>query len=186
MAHTSRQPTAVWSPPGSRRTPQHLSLPQMGATKKAIEFLRSLGHEREIGMTVEDFDVMIDIWIEAGICTVGFVSEQIEDYKSKPKRPVKETEPGYYVKDNQYYVVVMNKAGTRTYAKRLIPNGHRWSWEYEAGAVRTLGHLTPLSVEEAAKWGHLHGRCIICCRPLTDPESVKNGIGPTCSKRLKR
>jgi hypothetical protein len=157
------------------------------ATEKQINYLRSLGHEREVGMTVEDFDVMLDVWIEAGICTKGFISEQIGAYKEFPKRAVKETEPGYYTKDGKYYVVVMNKAGTHTYAKELtaLPNG-KVSWEYRPGAVKALGDLTPLSVEEAAKWGHLNGKCIVCCRPLTDPKSVTDGIGPVCAKRLKR
>lgn len=29
----------------------------------------------------------------------------------------------------------------------------------------------------------LEGRCVICNRPLTDPESIRSGIGPTCAKR---
>lgn len=157
------------------------------ATEKQINFLRLLGHEREIGMTVEDFDTMLSIWIDADLCTKGFVSERIGEYQNQPKRAVKETEPGYYTKDGKYYVVVLNKAKTHTYAKELIefPNG-KVSWEYKAGAVRQLGDLAPLSVEEAAKWGHLHGKCIICCRPLTDPKSVTDGIGPVCAKKLKR
>ena len=156
-----------------------LKNPDGPATEKAVGYLRNLGHERECGMSVEDFDTMLDVWVEAGIATAGFVSEQIGQYKEMPKRPVKETEPGYYAKDGQYYVVVLNKAGTHTYAKRLIVAEGKVSWEYEQGAVRALGALTPLTVEEAAKWGHLHGKCIICCRPRTDPASVKNGIGPT-------
>lgn len=29
----------------------------------------------------------------------------------------------------------------------------------------------------------LEGRCVICNRPLTDPESIRAGIGPTCAAR---
>lgn len=160
--------------------------PEGRATEKQIEYLRVLGHEREVGMTVEDFDIMLDVWIEAGICTKGFISEQITEYKDKPKRPKPVTAPGYYAKEGQYYVVVMNKAKTHTYAKRLVTSGTKVSWEYEPGAVGALGTLTPLSIEEAAAWGHLHGHCIICCRPLTDSKSVMNGIGPVCAKKLVR
>ena len=160
--------------------------PDGKATDKAIEYLRNLGREREIGMSVEDFDVMLGIWLEADLCTAGFVSDQINEYKDKPKRPVKQVEPGYYTKDHQYYVVVLNKAGNATYAKRLVVSDGKASWEYEKGAVRTLGDLHPLSVTEAATWGHLHGKCIICCRPLTDAKSVMGGIGPVCKKKLER
>lgn len=159
--------------------------PEEPATERAIGYLRNLGHEREVGMSIEDFDIMLDVWIEAKITTAGFVSDQINEYKDRPKRPVKETEPGYYAKDGHYYAVVLNKAKTHTYAKELIVTEGKASWEYKPGAVRALGALTPLTIEEAAKWGHLHGHCIVCCRPLTDPASVTNGIGPVCAKRLK-
>jgi Family of unknown function (DUF6011) len=156
------------------------------ASDAALAYFRVLGHERECGMTPEDFDTMLSIWREGGIATAGFISEQIDEYKALPKRPVKSVEPGYYVKDGNYYVVVKTKDGQRTYAKQLIPTATGMTWEYKKGAVAALGALTPLTVEEAAKWGHLHGRCIICCRPLTDPTSVKAGIGPICAKRLKK
>jgi hypothetical protein len=161
--------------------------PDAPATDKQMGYLRSLGHEHAIGMTVEDFDIMLDVWRDAGLCTKGFVSEKIGEYKSFPKRPVKETEPGYYTKDGKYYVVVLNKAKTHSYAKELTTSpGGKWTWEYVPGAVRKLGDLEPLTLEEAAKWGHLNGKCIICMRPLTDPKSVTDGIGPVCAKKVKR
>jgi hypothetical protein len=157
------------------------------ATEKQMGYLRVLGHEYDIGMTIEDFDIMLDVWRDAGLCTKGFVSTKIGEYKTFPKRAVKETEPGYYTKDGQYYVVVMNKAKSHTYAKQLTesPTG-KVTWEYIPGAVRRLGDLEPLTLEEAAKWGHLSGKCIVCCRPLTDPKSVTDGIGPVCAKKVKR
>jgi len=30
---------------------------------------------------------------------------------------------------------------------------------------------------------HLEGRCVVCNRKLTDPESIQLGIGPTCGGR---
>ena len=178
-AHSRYRRTTTDHTPGNAPVVKNPTAP---ATEKAIGFLRSLGHDRQCGMSVEDFDVMLDIWIEAGITTAGFVSEQINDYKSMPKRAVKSVEPGYYTLDGQYYVVVKTKDGERTYAKRLVGT----SWEYEKGAVMSLSSLTPLSVEEASAWGHLHGKCIVCMRPLTDPKSVTNGIGPVCAKKLVR
>ena len=110
--------------------------------------------------------------------------------------------PGYYVTaDDQYVVVVENKTKTATYAKRLVVvepdcggcangepcgSGCRFtaSWEYAPGVAATLAGLEPLTVEQAASFGHLHGVCMICCRALTDPESVQRGIGPVCIKRV--
>lgn len=109
-----------------------------------------------------------------------------------PAAEPKDAAPGYYVTaDDTLYVVVENKAHTHTYAKRLVitqgPARSTARWEYEAGAGRALAASDhePLSVEKAASLGHLHGFCVICCRPLTDPESVTRGIGPVCASRLR-
>lgn len=37
---------------------------------------------------------------------------------------------------------------------------------------------------EAVRYGRLFGGCSICCRKLTDPESVERGIGPICAERF--
>lgn len=106
----------------------------------------------------------------------------------KPKAP--QAAPGYYVGEHGEFVnVVMNKAGTNTYAKVLNvtkEKGQRAKarWTYAPGVGAEVAHLTPLSLEEAKKFGHLNGVCIICCRALTDPESVEAGIGPVCAKKI--
>jgi hypothetical protein len=159
------------------------------ATQKQMDYITSLGHQREIGMTPAEFDVMIGALKEAGACTKGWVSERIEEYTSLPKREVaavKAAEPGYYTLDGDFYVVVKTKDGARTYAKKLVSEGRTHKWEYAPGMGRRMASMTPLSLDEAAKFGHLHGKCLICLRALVDPESVKAGIGPTCAKKVKK
>lgn len=102
-------------------------------------------------------------------------------------QPRQDAEPGYYVTpDKTYIVVVPNRAGTHTYAKRLVINDNRARWDYAPG----LGHkiasdgMVPVTLAEAAAWGHMHGICFVCCRQLTDPQSVADGIGPVCKKRI--
>lgn len=97
--------------------------------------------------------------------------------------------PGYYVSGQKYLVVVSNRAGTATYAKELQVTkepGRRAKarWVYAPGEGRNVAHLTPMTLEQAAKFGHLHGVCFVCCRALTDPESVKRGIGPVCATKF--
>ena len=36
----------------------------------------------------------------------------------------------------------------------------------------------------AVEYGHMTGQCSICSRPLSNPESVKLGIGPVCRQRF--
>lgn len=95
-------------------------------------------------------------------------------------------EPGYYVQDGTVFVVVANRAGTSTYAKRLTITSGRGHWQYAAGASRVLAAagMVPLTVAEAARLGKLHGVCVVCGRALVDPASVNAGIGPVCSRRL--
>jgi Family of unknown function (DUF6011) len=169
--------------------------PTQPATEAQIDFLKKLGQSHDVGMDAEQWAGAVDIWVKAGVMTKGFASEQIEEAKARPKRfkPLTTAvEPGYYSTTGsdggkQYFVVVKTKDGERTYAKRLVKSGaNHWSWEYERGAVAALQGLTPLTIDQASEWGALHGHCIICCKPLTDPESVKRGVGPVCAKRIKK
>lgn len=106
------------------------------------------------------------------------------------KKDMPKAQPGYYIgQHGQYLHVVPNKKGDRTYAKVLDvqkKEGQRAKakWTYAPGEAALVAHLTPLSLEEATKFGHLNGVCIVCCRALTDPESVKAGIGPVCAKKF--
>jgi len=56
------------------------------------------------------------------------------------------------------------------------------SFEYAAGALRDI--VRPLTLEEAAAFGHETGRCCVCARELTDPASIAAGIGPVCAGRF--
>lgn len=155
------------------------------ATARQIDYLQALMKDRDSGIDPSDVDVIVAAWIEGGILTKGFVSEKIDEYKALPNRARKLAEPGYYMHNGIMYCVVENKAKTGTYAKALIVNGSgRWSWEYEKGKVLFLADLVPLTIEEAAAFGKLHGQCAVCLRPLVDPKSVEAGIGPHCAKKL--
>lgn len=99
-------------------------------------------------------------------------------------------EPGYYVQGTDLVCVVLNREQTRTYAKRLVVgtrDGRKHvSWEYAPGVGATLAGMRPMTVEDAAAFGHLHGFCFRCCKPLTDPTSVRQGYGPVCIKKIGR
>lgn len=46
-------------------------------------------------------------------------------------------------------------------------------------AIRSQG-----VIECLARYGHALGKCGICSRPLTNPESIERGIGPVCFEGL--
>lgn len=99
-------------------------------------------------------------------------------------------EPGYYTVDGQVFVIVKAKDSDHHYAKKLthvlpMGGGHYGRWVYVKGAMKTIAqHGVKITLEDAAKFGHLHGFCIVCGKTLTDPKSVQAGIGPICAKKF--
>jgi hypothetical protein len=172
-------------------------MPQALATPKQVDYLLALvkqvahlcelvdpdnGPEAALATYEAGEDLALDPTL-----TRKEASAAIEDYKCrigylKAKRAVvaPHTEPGFYVHDDDVYVVIQNKAKTNVYAKRM--NLAYGRWEYAPGAAARLTER--LTVEQAAALGHLHGRCVLCGAELSDPESVQRGIGPVCAKRL--
>lgn len=119
------------------------------------------------------------------------ISTLIAARDAQPKPERKDAAPGYYISSTagDFLVVVSNRAGTHTYAKRLelskTADGRtKARWVYAPGAGFKVADLNPMTLTEAAKFGHLHGVCFVCCKRLTDPESVKRGIGPVCAKKF--
>ncbi len=71
------------------------------------------------------------------------------------------------------------------YAGKISPTGvfsaaHTATPEHCDEIVRVA--RDPLAA--AVKHGHESGHCAICSRALSDPESVKRGIGPICAERF--
>jgi hypothetical protein len=164
------------------------------ATPKQIDFLKSLLNDRALDFNPDTAipDVLTkavaSYWIDLCLrlpykCSkcgqpkngrfcdsckgVGTAGQDVED--------------GYYADGEEIAVVKMNRDGTRKYAMRFVEG----SWAYEPGLISKVakgwGRLT---VEQAAEYGKLYGRCMICGRTLTDPESIERGIGPICAGKL--
>jgi len=88
-------------------------------------------------------------------------------------------EPGMYrTEDDRIVKVKMNRAKTSVYGS--VHDGDEWV--YTPGITREK--LIRLTVEEAAAYGKLYGQCIVCCRELTNPESIERGIGPICINKI--
>ena len=109
-----------------------------------------------------------------------------------PAATLQVAELGYYKFGGEFYTVCQNRAKTRSYAKvfSLVPwrdedgEEHAAVWKYVRGMVTTLRPEHKVTIQEAKDFGHLHGRCLICARVLSDPKSVEQGIGPICITRL--
>lgn len=95
-----------------------------------------------------------------------------------------EAKVGYYIQGERIFHVRWNKAQTHTYAEELIRAGGKASWRYQRGMGAELASMPPLSIKEAARLGKRWGICVVCGRHLSNPESVKAGIGPICAGKL--
>ena len=161
------------------------------ATEKQVDYLTGLMKGRECDVDPNEVDLIVTTWVDSGVLTKAYASTLIEQYRALPKRARRRLAPGYYTTHDgdttTLYTVVENKAGTGTYLKKLLkdPETNRWSWNYSPTRVVSHDDLVPLTTAEAATFGHLHGFCFRCLRPLTSPASVTLGYGPHCAKVLK-
>ena len=147
------------------------------ATEKQIRYLEALRASKDI-------DTMGPIPADL---TVGKASEAIEWLKARPyavkAEPVivRPTEPGMYAATadtTRIFRVKQAKVSRKLYAVELIDG----AWEFTSWTnVPELSRMTP---EQARFYGRQTGRCVICQRELTDPQSVVAGIGPVCAGRL--
>jgi hypothetical protein len=81
--------------------------------------------------------------------TSAAASAIIDALIAAPFQEGREPSPvGFYVRDRKMYQVVANKAGTSTYAKRLVVRAGRGAWEYDPEAGRAFGPK-PLTAKRA-------------------------------------
>lgn len=157
-----------------------------GASTKQQSFVERLLNEKDLAGS--PYEGWTPNWDNA---TVKSTSAVIKYLLTLPNKQNEEALPGYYVAadDGTMIVVVANRAGTHTYAKRLVLSTHEdgrktAAWEYAPGVGRTLAGLAPLTAQEAAEFGHLHGICVRCAKTLSDPVSALVGYGQTCAKHM--
>lgn len=124
-----------------------------------------------------------------GASTVAHQPVQ-ETTSQSPKASVAAPE-GFYLKDGEYYKVVLNRAGTRKYARILelveVDGKVKPHWVYNPAAKGMVYQLTEtdrITKEQAKAFGDLHHHCMCCGKELTVPLSVERGVGPVCWKRL--
>lgn len=81
-------------------------------------------------------------------------------------------------------LVIDTPAETNDYGKVTAPaKGH---FEYDRGAIGRLRPEWKMSVDDAKGFGKLYGMCCVCAADLTDDQSIAEGIGPVCGKRMTK
>lgn len=176
--------------------------PGAPATDRQLDYIRALKDGRVID---DKWRARIERDLAAGLTKLA--ASKIIDWLLKQERqavsvslapsavpattaPVAIPGVGHYEHNGTLYAVVDRKRGRRTIRSLrqlfLNPDGS-WSWRAASVAWRTLVPVwQPLTLDQAAAFGHATGTCLVCARTLTDPESVARGIGPVCAARFGR
>lgn len=87
----------------------------------------------------------------------------------------------YQTPDGEIYRVQPSRETGNLYAKHMLVGG---GFEYERGAISRLRPADKMTLAQAKAWGMATGVCCVCGAFLTDQNSVDEGIGPVCAKKL--
>lgn len=80
-----------------------------------------------------------------------------------------------------YYQVVTSESGHR-YAKKF--DRYSNTYQYSPGGIRVVSAKgRKITLSEAMEFGKAVGKCVCCGRTLTNPDSIKAGIGPICASK---
>lgn len=155
------------------------------ASEKQIAFIKKLLAEKDLAMIPELALAIQDSLESDRPLPIQAASAAIDSLLPLPKLPVAHEDgnavgPGYYFVEGLIYQVVAAKSSGNLYAKVFSESGY----EYSPGAMRLMASAQRLTLEQAAEAGVQTGRCVVCARLLTDPESVAAGIGPVCALRF--
>lgn len=131
--------------------------------------------------------------------TVAVSQKASEEQPPPPVRDVEITDGMWTVPTNLqfiggkefpavYKVQVAHHGSGTLYAKLLtdVDCDGRLIWEYVGRSVFPLlkREGERLTVEQAAEFGALYGRCVRCGRVLTAETSIERMLGPVCYERL--
>ena len=160
------------------------------ASDKQIAFISALLDRREVPLTyAEDLGERM----AEGTLSSKDASAAIDYLKPLPQRAglkpaVVDLPLGIYTVGAEVWRVGVSRTTGRKYAAKLrgdaLLTGAKPVFDWVKGGLSILareGQRMPLEWAEA--WGLQHGWCICCDAFLTDPVSVKRGIGPVCAKK---
>lgn len=93
--------------------------------------------------------------------------------------------PGIYWNKVGIFLVEESKTSGNLYAKQRVEGASgKGKWEYAKGAIHKLQPQTRVSLDLAKAYGMETGTCMMCARTLTNPDSIKAGIGPICASKF--
>ena len=97
---------------------------------------------------------------------------------------------GLYMRDGEVYLVRPAKRDPSHRYAVHVGDIHEGNWgkrnhEYIPGLVMSLKESERLTEEQVFAYGHDTGYCAWCGYELTNPTSIRRGIGPQCYRSIK-
>lgn len=148
------------------------------ATRTQSGFAQSVARQYQARGTVSEAQAAVARRMYEEAAAKAFVATMPRD----------EVQPGFYVGPND--IIWQVKRGSYGMCFALRYNDTTGEWDKARGAMPALladlnaGTLRRLDATTAARVGTRTERCIVCSKALTDPDSVRAGIGPTCAAKL--
>lgn len=156
----------------------------MTATTKQRTYITALLCERDTsGTGYENWTPDWDQSTPAMASAVISVLTALPRRKPTDREVIPAPEPGMYHghEAGTVYRVYYGQQAERNLVKQLTDDGY----VYRGSAAKWAGMIGPrMTQDEARELGRTTGRCCVCDRTLTDPESVDAGIGPICAVRV--
>lgn len=135
----------------------------------------------------QDIDTAMDNnrQLRRQIATLKETGRALGDLPEAKDEPAEFVTEGMYQADGRIYKVLPSRSGNgRHYAKELVGESETgYTFVYAKGAMYRIRPEHRMTAEQAAEWGRLTGTCVCCGALLTDPKSVRDGIGPVCAKK---
>jgi hypothetical protein len=101
-------------------------------------------------------------------------------------RPLAEVTEGMWlvgddIATGRIFKVIPCRESDRHYARELVDG----EFVYVKGAMYLVARSgRRMTLDEAKEYGAITGRCCVCGRMLTDPNSIAAKIGPVCAKKF--
>lgn len=178
---------------GPMPTVQAREIKPLGPTAKQAEFAGKLLDEL-VSLDSTKADAVAELRKALGDMSVKQASSLI-DYllgcvksarqtarKAEMIERTSELAPGIYARDAKVVKVQAARSTGNLYGSVLDERSGKY--EYTPGSLRGLTPADRMTIEAAADLTRRLGRCCVCSKTLSNPDSIDAGIGPVCAGKL--
>lgn len=133
-------------------------LPQAGVQVDASHLERAFAHAKAKGA------------VQPSITLIGYRFMPADPERAQPV--------------NRDAIFVTSTARGEAYLGKVLRGRFMPSQDCTPATEQSVVDAMENPFQAATEFGHATGQCSVCMRPLTNPESVKLGIGPVCRAKF--